>query len=72
LYALDATFIAMKHSIPTLNGYSAWVPPGYHCLDPEVREYMDDVDKWIRQNGLTGVCVLDVDARTMRPYRPSS
>jgi hypothetical protein len=72
LYALDATFIAMKHSIPTLNGYSAWVPPGYHCLDPEDHGYMDDVDKWIHQNVLTGVCVLDVDARTMRPYRPSS
>lgn len=72
LYGLDAAFIAMKHSIPTLNGYSAWMPPGYHCNDPEAPGYMDEVDKWIHQNALTGVCVLDIDARTMRPYRSPS
>ena len=69
LYSLDAFFIAMKYSIPTLNGYSAWVPKGYHCLDPEDRGYMEDMDKWIRRNALAGVCELDIDARTMRPYR---
>lgn len=69
LYGLDAFFIAMKYSIPTLNGYSAWVPEGYHCLDPEDRGYMEDIDKWIRRNALAGVCELDIDARTMRPYR---
>ena len=31
---------------------------------------MEDIDKWIRQNALAGVCELDIDARTMRPIAP--
>ena len=31
LYGIDAMFIALEHSIPTLNGYSAWFPEGWIC-----------------------------------------
>ena len=72
LYNLDAFFISLRHSIPTLNGYSAWVPEGWQLLDPEERPYLDYVNRWIHQNALTGVCELDLDARMMMPYHVGS
>ena len=72
LYSLDAFFIAMRYSLPTLNGYSAWVPEGWNIADPNDREYTDNVNRWIDQKRLTNVCELDIDARTMKPYQPGS
>ena len=34
LYGVDAAFIALEHSLPTLNGYSAWSPEGWSLADP--------------------------------------
>jgi hypothetical protein len=69
LYASDALFVALRLRIPTLNGYSAWVPPEFRMLHPNDSDYMDHVKAWIRRNQLQGVCVLDMDARTMTPFR---
>jgi hypothetical protein len=66
-YSIDALFIALQHGIPTLNGYSAWVPPGWTMLYPTDADYEEAVARWIDQHQLTDVCVLDIDARTMRP-----
>jgi hypothetical protein len=68
LYAMDSMFIAMKHSLPTLNGYSAWTPEGWHLANPQERDYLLAVDRWIARHGLSDVCQLDIEARTITPY----
>ena len=68
LYAVDSTFIALKYSIPTLNGYSAWTPTGWHLRNPPESDYMPAVNEWIAKHNLRDVCQLDIDARTMTPY----
>jgi hypothetical protein len=70
LYAMDSMFIAMKHSIPTLNGYSAWTPTGWHLANPQESDYLTAVNQWIVGHNLRDVCQLDIDARTMTPYEP--
>ena len=67
LYGIDALFVALNHSLPTLNGYSAWYPRGWTMTDPEDRNYSTAVQNWVAANGLSGVCQLDIEARTMRP-----
>ncbi len=69
LYALDAGFIALKYSLPTLNGYSAWEPDGWHLGYPHEPDYPDQVRNWIARSQLTDVCVLDIDARAITPFR---
>jgi len=72
LYANDAAFIATAHGLPTLNGYSALVPPDWNLANPEDGGYLDAVDRWIALHHLQGVCALDIDARTMTPYTPGA
>jgi hypothetical protein len=68
LYGVDSWFIAMRYGIPTLNGYSAWAPETWQLASPQEAGYIQAVERWISQNQLTEVCVLDIDARTMTPY----
>ena len=68
LYGVDSWFIAMRYGIPTLNGYSAWAPETWLLANPQEAGYIQAVQRWIGQNQLTEVCVLDIDARTMTPY----
>lgn len=70
LYGIDATFIALQHSLPTLNGYSAWFPPGWSLADPTHQLYPAAVRTWVTAHHLHGVCQLDIDARRMTPYDP--
>jgi hypothetical protein len=72
LYAIDAVFIAMATSIPTLNGYSAWQPAGWELANPQESRYRAAVDRWIERHDLRDVCQLDIDARTMTPYQPAT
>lgn len=69
LYAVDSAFIGLAHRIPTLNGYSAWGPDDWGLANPQEPEYLKAVDRWIDTHQLHGVCALDIEARTMRPYR---
>ena len=71
VYALDAMFISLDHSIPTLNGYSAWAPGQWGMTDPQEPGYAEDVARWIALHDLRNVCALDIEARTMRPYVPA-
>jgi hypothetical protein len=70
LYAMDSTFIALRYSIPTLNGYSAWTPTGWHLANPQESDYLTRVNQWIAGHNLRDVCQLDIDARTMTRYEP--
>jgi hypothetical protein len=67
LYSIDAMFIALATSVPTLNGYSAWFPKGWGFQNPENPGYRDAVRRWVSTNRLTGVCELDITQRTMTP-----
>ena len=70
LYGIDAAFIALRTSVPTLNGYSAWAPEGWSLADPPHPFYLAAVNAWVAANQLRGVCQLDIDARRMTPYVP--
>lgn len=69
LYGNDALYIALRHSIPTLNGYSAWSPPEWELWNPQEDTYPGRVRTWIARHRLTNVCELDIDARVMAPAR---
>jgi hypothetical protein len=69
LFAMDAAFISLRTGIPTLNGYSAWAPPGWDLSSPHDARYMTRVREWIARHRLTGVCALDLGARTMTPFQ---
>ena len=70
LYGLDAAFIALNNSIPTLNGYSAWSPEGWSVDNPSHPLYPAAVRAWVEAHHLRDVCQLDIDARRMTPYIP--
>lgn len=67
LYHLDAMFISLRQSLPTLNGYSAWNPTGWAIGNPHEPGYTEAVRDWTAQHRLAGVCELDIEARTIRP-----
>jgi hypothetical protein len=67
LYSIDALFVSLRHSVPTLNGYSAWSPEGWGLFDPEEAVYAERARQWVDRHALNNVCELDVDARTMKP-----
>ena len=66
LYHLDAMWISLRHSLPTLNGYSAWNPTGWGIGNPHEPGYADAVQDWTARHDLAGVCELDIEARTIR------
>ena len=67
LYNVDALFIALENSIPTLNGYSAWAPAGWDLVNPQDAAYRTRVRRWSESHGLSGVCALDLESRTLSP-----
>jgi hypothetical protein len=64
-YSLDAMFVSLNHSIPTLNGYSAWGPSGWTLGNPTDETYPAAVRQWIERHQLRNVCELDIEKRTM-------
>jgi len=69
-HAIDSMYVSLAHSIPTLNGYSAWSPDGWALVNPEEPGYRQEVSRWIERHRLTGVCEFDIDRRTMVLYHP--
>jgi hypothetical protein len=71
LYNIDAMFIALDHSMPTLNGYSAWSPDGWGLANAQEPGYAAAVRQWIDRHNLEDVCALDIERRTIeRTTRP--
>jgi len=66
LYGGDSMFIALRHGVPTLNGYSAWGPQDWDLANPQEPTYAEHVRDWIEKRNLRDVCELDIEARTMR------
>ena len=69
LYGIDAMFVSLNHSLPTLNGYSAWAPVDWHLSNPHDEDYHDRIRRWIGAHGLEHVCRFDIEAGTMTPFR---
>ena len=58
LYAIDAMFVSLGQSIPTLNGYSGRLPRGWNLGDPHDPGYPGAVSRWVERYGLAGVCAI--------------
>jgi len=57
---MDAMLIARKDNLPTLNGYSSFVPAGWEFLNFD-DAYLTRVQKWARAKDATeGLCGLDL------------
>jgi hypothetical protein len=65
VYHLDAMWLSLERTLPTLNGYSAWNPPDWAIGDPNAPGYLDAVRDWTTRHDLEDVCVLDIEARTI-------
>jgi hypothetical protein len=67
LYSIDAMFISLRNSIPTLHGYSAWTPREWRVRYPGHEDFDEGLEQWSAMHGLEGVCELDVERRVMTP-----
>ena len=69
---IDAMLISQHFEIPTVNGYSGQVPPGYDFLDPASVGYVDRVHVWADAHGvLEGLCSHDRVSREWSGPEPS-
>jgi hypothetical protein len=62
---IDAILVAQRTDVPTLNGYSGQIPPGWMLDDVQFPPYRDHVRAWAAANGVTqGVCSYDRTTHT--------
>jgi hypothetical protein len=55
---IDAMLLAERLTLPTLNGYSGFTPPGWHLENPQASDYSQRVQRWAAANGLSQVCTM--------------
>jgi len=59
---IDAMLIAETKRLPTVNGSSTFLPPGWHLESPDSPSYLSMVQAFASQNGVRGLCALDLQA----------
>jgi hypothetical protein len=60
-YQIDAMLVSIMRQVPTLNGYSGHVPPGWSLREVEAPDYEENVTQWINQHRIEGhICRLEV------------
>ena len=59
---VDAMILAYRMRVPTLNGNSTVLPPGWKLGAPAEPQYSANVAEWISRNNLTNVCRLDLSS----------
>ena len=58
---IDAMLISVMRNVPTLNGYSGHVPPGWSLREVEAPDYEQRIAQWIDRYHVTGpVCRLEI------------
>jgi hypothetical protein len=68
----DAMWIALTVGLPTINGDSSWLPPGWRLNDREI-DYFAAARAWIATSHLTKpVCLYDQATRAWSPFSPAS
>ena len=45
--------------MPTINGYSSWLPDGWDLEEPAAPGYAAAVRDWAARKGIVGLCGLD-------------
>jgi hypothetical protein len=58
---VEAMLIAEEVHIPTINGYSTFLPPGWAFEDPTKPDYLDRVMAYARNYNVLGLCRLDLE-----------
>ena len=62
---IDAMRISQEFDLPTVNGYSGGVPPGWDLGGVWDPSYLDRVKKWLRDKGIAGpLCYYVVPTKT--------
>lgn len=60
-YQIDAMLVSIMRRVPTLNGYSGHVPPGWSLREVEAPDYEDNVKQWINRHKIEGrICQLEI------------
>jgi hypothetical protein len=58
---VDAMILAYRFRVPTLNGNSTVLPPGWKNGSPIEPQYLGNMAEWISRNNLSNVCRLNLD-----------
>ena len=59
---IDAMLISVMTHVPTLNGYSGHVPPGWSLREVDAPDYEQRIARWIARYHVAGpVCRLEID-----------
>jgi hypothetical protein len=67
-YQLQAMLISQRLRVPTINGYTAYNPPGWQMENPETLDYLAGVKSWSDAYGISpGLCQLDLGTMQWRP-----
>lgn len=60
-YQIDAMLVSAISGVPTVNGYSGHVPPGWTLREVETPDYEQRVARWIAQHHVPGpVCRIEI------------
>ena len=63
-FQLSAMLISQRVDLPTINGYSGDIPPGWNLEEPARPGYLFWVRQWTTAHGLTtGVCEYDLGTK---------
>lgn len=59
---IDAMMVALAQRLPTINGYSGLVPPGWDFYDTNAADYEQRARLWAIKHGIaSGLCRIDMD-----------
>jgi len=62
---VDALMVALAKHLPTINGYSGVLPPGWYLFDTNAPDYERRAEAWAAKRGIAeGLCRVDVDNGT--------
>ncbi len=57
---VDSMILAELSGVPTINGFSTFLPPHWSLVHPEGKEYLSNVREWLTSHAVTGpVCAVD-------------
>ncbi len=69
---VDAIMLAQAQHLPTINGYSGLLPPGWDFYDTNAPDYEQRAVRWAVMRGLTqNLCRVDVEQETWRVLQMS-
>jgi hypothetical protein len=60
---MDGMLLAELHGLPTVNGTSTFLPPGWQLLNPDDVSYRSFILDYAKSHGLQNVCGLNLRTR---------